>query len=152
LRGGDVDTTGVRYKTLRYDRSVWSGSGVTPDVVVERDTTSELYLYELLSRSNVFVHLAAKTYRLTKGNPDVISERSIAERIVLQAKRVGIKCSVDEILTMPLIMSTMRAEIMRLADCRLNVNMFTYMHDKYILMALKILKSGKKVNEINDIL
>ena len=51
-----------------------------------------------------------------------------------------------------LIMSTMRAEIMRLADCRLNVNMFTYMHDKYILMALKILKSGKKVNEINDIL
>lgn len=152
LRGGEVDTTGVRYKTLRYDRSVWSGSGVTPDVVVERDTTSELFLYELLSRRNVFVHLAAKTYRLTKGNPDVISERSIAERIVLQAKRVGIKCSVDEILTMPLIMSTMRAEIMRLADCRLNVNMFTYMHDKYILMALKILKSGKKVNEINDIL
>lgn len=150
-RGGVVDTTGTMYKTLRYDRPVWGGSGVTPDIIIERDTTSELFLFEMLTRKNVFVHLAAKTYRLTRGNPDIMSDRSMAERIALQAKRVGISCSAEQIVQMPLIMSSMRAEIMKQADCKLNVVMYTYKYDEYILSALRKLKeSGQNKQSKND--
>lgn len=142
-RGGEPDTTGVRYKTLRYDRDVWGGSGVTPDIIVKRDTLSEMYLYEQLVKCNVFVHLAAKTYRLTRGNPDVMNARSMAERIVLQAKRVGIKCNVADVERMPLVMSTMRSEIMKQADCKLDVMMFTYKYDNDILAALRYINDKR---------
>lgn len=147
LRGGNVDTIGKRYETLHYDRPVWGGSGVTPDVLVERDTLSELYLFEQLKARNVFVQLSAKTFRLTRGNPDIMSERSMAERIVLQAKRVGVQCKAEKLLNMPLIMSTMRAEIMRQADCRLHTMLFTYRYDDYVLAALRAEKLSTMIQE-----
>jgi hypothetical protein len=116
-------------------------------VLVERDTLSELYLFEQLKARNVFVQLSAKTFRLTRGNPDIMSERSMAERIVLQAKRIGIQCKAEELLNMPLIMSTMRAEIMRQADCRLHTMLFTYRYDDYVLAALRAEKLSTMIQE-----
>lgn len=136
------------FTTLKTGRTVYGECGITPDMIIDRDTLGQELIYDQFDEKNVFDITAAKTFKLTHGDPNIISDYGIAERLCRTAKTMNINCNATHILESPLIMARAKAEIIRLKDCKTNIIIQTYRYDRDILRAISILFDTEEYNKI----
>lgn len=111
LSNGDSDSTAAdlpAYKTLRNHRTVYGGGGITPDLVIETDTTLVTdcvvkltakglildFLYHYIDKSREELAAKYKTFSDLDKNFEVPSE--LMDQLLASAAEKGIECADGE--------------------------------------------------------
>ena len=112
------DTASKHYETKRLGRTVYAHCGVTPDVFIDRDTTSELWIKEQMERAQVFALVAARSYHITHGDDNKLTRTQLLNMLCKYNIMLNVNVSERTVRQSVMIEEAARAYIQSLTNGR----------------------------------